>query len=30
LKRHDVIAEKDGRWSIIVELFRRWVVQLTD
>jgi len=30
LKRHDVIAQKDGRWSIIVELFRRWVVQLTD
>ena len=30
LKRHDVIAEKDGRWQIIVELFRRWVVQLTD
>ncbi|MGB5959642.1 MAG: ATP-binding protein [Coleofasciculaceae cyanobacterium] len=27
LKRHDVIAEKDGRWRIIVELFRRWVVQ---
>lgn len=27
LKRHDLIAEKDGRLRIIVELFRRWVVQ---
>ena len=28
LKRHDVIQETDGRWYIIVELFRRWVLQL--
>jgi hypothetical protein len=27
LKRHDVIAEKDGRWLIVVELFRRWVIE---
>ncbi|MDJ0633465.1 MAG: hypothetical protein QNJ34_09775 [Xenococcaceae cyanobacterium MO_188.B29] len=26
LKRHDVIAEKDGIYYIIVELFRRWVL----
>jgi hypothetical protein len=25
LNRHDVIAENEGRWIIIVELFRRWV-----
>jgi hypothetical protein len=25
LKRHDVIEENQGRWRIIVELFRRWV-----
>ncbi|GCL39973.1 ATPase [Sphaerospermopsis reniformis] len=25
LTRHDVIAENQGRWRIIVELFRRWV-----
>ena len=25
LKRHDVIVENQGRWKIIVELFRRWV-----
>ncbi|MDJ0693038.1 ATP-binding protein [Mastigocoleus sp. MO_188.B34] len=28
LKRHDVIQETEGRWYIIVELFRRWVLQL--
>jgi hypothetical protein len=28
LKRHDVVEEIEGRWHIIVELFRRWVVQL--
>ena len=27
LKRHDVIVENQGRWTIIVELFRRWVVK---
>lgn len=26
--RHDVVAEKEGRWYIIVELFRRWVLNL--
>ncbi len=26
LKRHDVIEEKDGNYRIIVELFRRWVI----
>ena len=25
LKRHDVIVENQGYWTIIVELFRRWV-----
>ncbi|QYX32625.1 AAA family ATPase [Sphaerospermopsis torques-reginae] len=25
LKRHDVIVKNQGRWRIIVELFRRWV-----
>ena len=25
LKGHDVIVENQGRWKIIVELFRRWV-----
>lgn len=28
LKRHDVVEVKEGRWRIIVELFRRWVVNL--
>lgn len=28
LKRHDVVDETQGRWRIIVELFRRWVLQL--
>ncbi len=28
LKRHDVIEETDERWHIIVELFRRWVLDL--
>ncbi|MBY5310423.1 AAA family ATPase [Aphanizomenon flos-aquae CCAP 1446/1C] len=28
LKRHDVIVENQGRWRIIVELFRRWVVNM--
>ncbi|MBD2199252.1 MULTISPECIES: ATP-binding protein [Calothrix] len=27
LMRHDVVTENGGRWRIIVELFRRWVVQ---
>jgi hypothetical protein len=27
LTRHDVIQEREGRWQIIVELFRRWVLQ---
>ena len=27
LKRHDVIAEKNGNYYLIVELFRRWVVE---
>jgi hypothetical protein len=26
LKRHDVIAEQDSNYRIIVELFRRWVI----
>lgn len=28
LKRHDVIQETERRWHIIVELFRRWVLDL--
>ena len=28
LKRHDVIEETEGNWRIIVELFRRWVLDL--
>ncbi|KAB8331742.1 ATP-binding protein [Scytonema tolypothrichoides VB-61278] len=28
LMRHDVVEEIEGRWQIIVELFRRWVLQL--
>jgi hypothetical protein len=28
LKCHDVIVENQGRWRIIVELFRRWVVNM--
>jgi hypothetical protein len=28
LKRHDVIKETERRWHIIVELFRRWVLDL--
>ncbi|MEO0684119.1 MAG: hypothetical protein AAFY76_03490 [Cyanobacteria bacterium J06649_11] len=27
LQRHDVVKETQGRWRIIVELFRRWLVQ---
>jgi hypothetical protein len=27
LTRHDVIREREGCWQIIVELFRRWVLQ---
>jgi AAA+ ATPase superfamily predicted ATPase len=27
LMRHDVVAQTEGRWRIIVELFRRWVLQ---
>lgn len=27
LMRHDVVAENEGSWRIIVELFRRWVLQ---
>ena len=26
LARHDVVEEKDGRWQIAVELFRRWLL----
>ncbi|MBW4680518.1 MAG: hypothetical protein KME19_10415 [Microcoleus vaginatus WJT46-NPBG5] len=26
LTRHDVVEEKESRWRIIVELFRRWVL----
>jgi DNA-binding IclR family transcriptional regulator len=25
LKRHDVVAEVEGKWRIIVELFRLWL-----
>jgi len=28
LQRHDVIEENQGRWRIIVELFRRWLEHL--
>lgn len=28
LQRHDVVGETDGHWHIIVELFRRWVLDL--
>lgn len=28
LKRHDVVEETEGNGRIIVELFRRWVLQL--
>ncbi|PMB51258.1 hypothetical protein CEN39_16265 [Fischerella thermalis CCMEE 5201] len=28
LKRHDVVEVTEGRWRIVVELFRRWVLQL--
>ncbi len=27
LKRHDVVEETQGSWQIMVELFRRWVLQ---
>ncbi|WP_445631381.1 ATP-binding protein [Nostoc sp. DSM 114167] len=27
LKRHDVVEETQGNWQIMVELFRRWVLQ---
>jgi hypothetical protein len=27
LKRHDVVEETQGNWRIMVELFRRWVLQ---
>ena len=27
LKRHDVVEEIQGNWRIMVELFRRWVLQ---
>jgi hypothetical protein len=27
LMRHDVVAKTDSRWRIVVELFRRWVLQ---
>nr|MDZ8017322.1 ATP-binding protein [Nostoc sp. SerVER01] len=27
LKRHDVVEEIQGRWRIMVELFRRWVLR---
>jgi hypothetical protein len=28
LKRHDVIQEREGRFAIVVELFRRWVKEI--
>ncbi|MBD2280400.1 MULTISPECIES: hypothetical protein [Nostocales] len=28
LKHHDVIVENQGRWRIIVELVRHWVVNM--
>ncbi len=28
LERHDVVKENQGRWQIVVELFRRWVESL--
>jgi hypothetical protein len=28
LERHDVVATTDSRWRIVVELFRRWVLQM--
>jgi hypothetical protein len=28
LKRHDVVIETQGRWCIIVELVRQWVLRL--
>jgi hypothetical protein len=28
LERHDVVAKIDSRWRIVVELFRRWVLQM--
>jgi hypothetical protein len=27
LTRHDVVQQREGHWQIIVELFRRWVLQ---
>ncbi|MEH2292064.1 hypothetical protein [Nostoc sp.] len=27
LKRHDVVEQNQGSWRIMVELFRRWVLQ---
>jgi len=27
LERHDVVNQHEGHWRIVVELFRRWVVQ---
>ncbi|MCL6752468.1 helix-turn-helix domain-containing protein [Nostoc sp. CCCryo 231-06] len=27
LKRHDVVEQTQGNWRIMVEVFRRWVLQ---
>lgn len=30
LQRHDVVEQHEGRWRIVVELFRRWILQLSN
>lgn len=30
LQRHDVVEQTQGRWRIIVELFRRWILQFSN
>lgn len=30
LQRHDVVEQNQGRWRIIVELFRRWILQFSN
>ncbi|HLO85320.1 MAG TPA: ATP-binding protein [Nostocaceae cyanobacterium] len=30
LQRHDVVEESQGNWRIIVEMFRRWVLRLSE
>ncbi|BDA66289.1 hypothetical protein CAL7716_004550 [Calothrix sp. PCC 7716] len=30
LQRHDVVEQHQGRWRIVVELFRRWILQLSN